>query len=1138
MRIPVDASLFAMRSRKVFFLTVVAVATVIYLGVARDYFSLSQYAALTPKKHILVKVESELLGSEIRHQHKDEVDFGDLAPRDIPVAEMFDVPTNETTREVAVFQTQKEAKRPAVHGSSNKVTQMSASDYDDESGNDDDDDDDDEDGDGNDGKNHEFSVGRSHRNDDDDEEDDDNDDDEENDKDKDDDDDNGNDHNEGSPIGDHHIWSLPFSRKETPGTPQSLNITTIILKRSKPLRTQKIVKSPTVILTNLPAGKMSESSVEETRQHLLVEELDTQQNQVNRSFESSDRILNLTDADTFTRTPVVQTVHQTHKKHGRHKASQFPPIKPIPPPVGFSTKLLTSETNLLSLVFNDTFDSLENYNETTVCPLLEIRQARKPPENVYCIPRSRELSLKSCIKASKEYELNSKPLKCANSESNRQLCSFKPVNWFPNQSTPAVLCDTSPCGTNPVYVLEFSPIFGIILENKFWKRFFTSRGLEKYLERYTNAISAHSFNFCFLLCVQKERTGFIEQLLMFPFVHKSFDEALNDKLNFNLNILVLDSVSRPHFYRSLPKTVKSLREIVHFSSYNATVFDFELLQSSAAYTFHNIRALMSGKMDFRYSGGHENETYGIDVLFGKFKQLGYYTLLQEDSCWYDSWGSLFTDNTYQGNMPRDKYEFANRWKKFRDKVKNYHIDDFGLSHASCEIFKRFNMTNQFNHPRKVCFRGKHFAEYFLDYSESIYNNLKVMGKKTRLLTYTHLNTGHEVTGTRIRQIDERLSDYIKHMARNEDTLTIVLSDHGPKTTKYSFQTMEGRAEKYDPFLFIIVPEKVAQMLGLEKIRALAQNQNRLITTLDLHNGFMSLGATDTSTKNVDSGIFGSIPANRTCANLLMKPLAVCKCENWEVMFPDNDKRFTWLAEFALGNINNQIQNQFLRGAKQVQGYGNCQRLVGKSFSKIRRRAQGGNFITTMDITVTPGNEIFEVQIRYPQRLKKQTSFLNLTVFERITIYRHFRKCVDSSVSLALCICGNNKLQKQPTKRKRRKWIQIKSREDVLEIIYQSHSFASQTRVKDIHKGCLLLMYRNHGGRSTSFEISNTCDDRTYHVTISVTDLNTKKYFVSRKIPFSIFVPQRTIHFLLVIKRFEKFSHNLRLKVKHLVEYLN
>ena len=40
---------------QVFFLIVIAVATVIYLGTARDFFSLSQYATLTPKGDISVQ---------------------------------------------------------------------------------------------------------------------------------------------------------------------------------------------------------------------------------------------------------------------------------------------------------------------------------------------------------------------------------------------------------------------------------------------------------------------------------------------------------------------------------------------------------------------------------------------------------------------------------------------------------------------------------------------------------------------------------------------------------------------------------------------------------------------------------------------------------------------------------------------------------------------------------------------------------------------------------------------------------------------------------------------------------------------------------------------------------------------------
>ena len=1048
------------------------------------------------------------------------------------MAEIFDVPSNEIPGEEKAFQTTKMGKSNKAQGRRSNTITLLPSDNDDESGDSDDDDDNDDGdyGDDNDDddnveikNNDHASISSKHQHDErDDDDDDDDDDNEEDHRDKGD-----NDPNE-SPIGDHRPkWSLPLPQKRITGTLRNPK-QTVISSTVHISQIQKNARFPTTVFAN-SSGTLSKASVKESQKPLVQEELNGYGNQVNISFQNSKKVLNLIHSRTFIRPPVTQSVSQSPMKDGNHRSPLFHSAKPIPPPVGFSSKPRLSESKLLSLLLNDTMVATERYNRTSICPHLELRKSRKWPENLRCIPRNHKLSLKSCLRATQEYELDDEPLKCGNGQPDGQMCSFKVNKQFKNQNVPPVVCNTSLCGTNPVYVLQFSPIYGILEEGHLWKRFFTSRGLEQHLERYTSTTYTHDFNFCILLCVRKDRTGFIEQLLTFPFVQKSFRGKLNDEVNFNLNILVLDSVSRPHFYRSLPKTVKSLGEIVNFASYNATVLDFELLQSSASYTFHNIRPLMSGRIDLNSFGRHGNETYGIDVLFGKFKRLGYYTLLQEDSCWYDSWGSLFTDNTYQGNVPRYKHEFAKRWKTFREKVKNYNIDDFGLSHASCEIFKRYNTTNQFNHPKKVCFDGKPFADYFLDYVENVYDNVKKFAKETRLLTYTHLNIGHEITGTRIRQIDERLSQYIEHMAKMENTLTILLSDHGPKTTKYSFHTMEGRAEKYDPFLFVVIPVKVALTLGQQKLHALAENQYRLITTLDIHNGFKSLGGPATTSTIKDKGIFDLIPANRTCAELALKPLAVCKCDGWETTFPDNDKRFTWLAEFALGTINNQIQKQFLKGNKQVGGYGNCQRLVGRSFSKIRRRSQGSHFVTTMDITVRPGREIFEVQMKYPRILKKQTSFLNLIVHERVTIYRHFRKCVDSTVSLGLCVCSR--------KAKKQKWVNIKNREDVFEIISRSNSFASQIRIKDIHQGCLLLMYRNHGGRSTSFEISNICNDRTYNATISFTDVNRNKYFVSRKVPFLIFVPQRTIHFLLVIKSFRKTSHNLRMKVKYAVQYL-
>ena len=57
---------------------------------------------------------------------------------------------------------------------------------------------------------------------------------------------------------------------------------------------------------------------------------------------------------------------------------------------------------------------------------------------------------------------------------------------------------------------------------------------------------------------------------------------------------MLDSISRPHFYRILQRAAESLRKIVQDPNVKATVLDFELVQSIGQQTFENLRPFFSG----------------------------------------------------------------------------------------------------------------------------------------------------------------------------------------------------------------------------------------------------------------------------------------------------------------------------------------------------------------------------------------------------------------------------------------------------------------------------------------------------------------------------------------------------------------
>ena len=95
------------------------------------------------------------------------------------------------------------------------------------------------------------------------------------------------------------------------------------------------------------------------------------------------------------------------------------------------------------------------------------------------------------------------------------------------------------------------------------------------------------FSFLFLRC------GKIFQALTFPPILKKVAKG-KKKSRININVIMLDSISRPHFYRIMPRAVESLRKIVHDPNIKATALDFELAQSIGQQTFENLRPFFSG----------------------------------------------------------------------------------------------------------------------------------------------------------------------------------------------------------------------------------------------------------------------------------------------------------------------------------------------------------------------------------------------------------------------------------------------------------------------------------------------------------------------------------------------------------------
>ena len=122
-----------------------------------------------------------------------------------------------------------------------------------------------------------------------------------------------------------------------------------------------------------------------------------------------------------------------------------------------------------------------------------------------------------------------------------------------------------------------------------WKRL-SKKQIDRTVRTAVKTNLERGFSFLFLRC------GEIFQVLSFPPVLKKVDGG-QKRTKINLNVILLDSISRPHFYRILPRAVKALHDISHNAKIQATALDFELLQSIGQQTFENMRPFFCGVVE-------------------------------------------------------------------------------------------------------------------------------------------------------------------------------------------------------------------------------------------------------------------------------------------------------------------------------------------------------------------------------------------------------------------------------------------------------------------------------------------------------------------------------------------------------------
>ena len=306
----------------------------------------------------------------------------------------------------------------------------------------------------------------------------------------------------------------------------------------------------------------------------------------------------------------------------------------------------------------------KNFNFTSsLCP--EIRSLHNIDdidEEMTCQPRPP--SKESCEYTAKHFKIIPSSLTCHDqNEPSYNLCNLS--NDEDQSNEVEVTCDISVCDIDKYLIIEELDLSNGLLKNlRVEKRERNSKTFAKLVKAALIRARENDVNFIFLNCTRKEKNMTISQLISVvpKLQYLKFGELKPHGGKLNLNVLLLDSISRAHFYRSFPKTIEYLRaKRDNRKPKSPFLFEFQLFQGIHSNTHETEKGFFTGELypeNYTYSQKAKSPT-SPNVLFGTLKKAGYQTMFLEDLCYLSGFGLVSSFMTRKWNTLNEKLKTSN-----------------------------------------------------------------------------------------------------------------------------------------------------------------------------------------------------------------------------------------------------------------------------------------------------------------------------------------------------------------------------------------------------------------------------------------------------------------------------------------------
>jgi hypothetical protein len=376
-------------------------------------------------------------------------------------------------------------------------------------------------------------------------------------------------------------------------------------------------------------------------------------------------------------------------------------------------------------------------------------------------------------------------------------------------------------------------------------------------------------------------------------------------------LVLFDSVSRQHFYRNFPETIKFLNEQFTTGKYKdkLTMYDFIINNAHGENTQPNMVPMLYG-YNLEY---HRKrlENYSIDRATDQWKFLE----LQQEALWkyYEKMGFV------------TMFGFDTVWDYLSRSTGRKILTDHMASNFWHACKKLYGYQDFVERQRCIGIHNSHY--YMLDY---IYQFTKNYEGHNRF-GYTHISPAHESSGTVIRTADDDVKEFFEKMLDyyithpNEDFVLMFASDHGKHSNEWD-EEPEGYLENQLPSHIIFTNKELIARLGPDTDQILKHNTNRLVSRLDWHLTFKHLAMVPYGKLEKDSDLYNTwkqrsdsnkaislfmekVPDGRNCEDMNI-PVYYCTCLDYIVLpieIAKSSEPVASLVKLGIDSINNSIE---------------------------------------------------------------------------------------------------------------------------------------------------------------------------------------------------------------------------------------